>query len=139
MLDFFIPVVVGLHIASAHPGSDLPVNNVNPGVFAVNSDNWVAGAYFNSLRRPTVYGGKRLTTGPFSLTLGLATGYDKAAGPCRFGLHDLPGNPCMHGEGGAVIPFASPSIAWHGHRLSFLPGALAGRSNVFHYSYEWSF
>jgi hypothetical protein len=71
---------LGLHLASVH----LPqrsFNNFNPGVYYRSDDGWTAGAYYNSLERPSVYGGYTWQRGAFGVTAGVATGYDRAVQP----------------------------------------------------------
>ena len=65
-------LILGLHLATAHVRTDL--NNVNPGVY-VQCNSLVVGAYHNSVRRTTLYGGTTIAVGPVDVLLGVATGY----------------------------------------------------------------
>lgn len=69
--------ILGLHLLSAHPGQ-AGMNNLNPGVYAVSPEGWTGGAYFNSYRRWSAYGGKTWTNGRFAFTLAGVTGYERA-------------------------------------------------------------
>ena len=113
---------IGLHLGSYHPQhpADRPrYNDLNLGAYYRADDGWQVGAYFNSIRRPSVYAGWTWShdVGAVSVGLlaGLVTGY--RAGP--------------------ILPFAAPSVAVGAWRLSFVPATRFGAS-VFHLSYEWS-
>ncbi len=65
---------LGAHVTSLHfPQSDF--NNFNPGLYYRSDDGWTAGAYRNSLRRGSVYGGYTWESGRLGLTAGGITGY----------------------------------------------------------------
>lgn len=66
---------VGVHIGSAHyPGASYQ-NNFNPGMYVRTDDGITVGAYYNTLRRTSVYAGYTLEYGPFGLLGGVVTGY----------------------------------------------------------------
>lgn len=70
-----LAVTIGLHLHSTHFGSE-GVNNNNLGVYVV-ADQWVVGAYRNSLHRNSVYAGYVFETKSklFALTVAGITGY----------------------------------------------------------------
>ena len=73
------PLIVGLHLATAHfggPAAD-QMHNANPGAYLQMANGATAGAYLNSYGRPSVYAGWTWTTanGRWSLTAGGVTGY----------------------------------------------------------------
>jgi hypothetical protein len=120
MFELIGPIVLGLHLSSVH----FPVhaqNNVNLGIYA-RVDGWQVGAYYNSIRRPTVYLAHTWEWGPWSLAAGLGSGYQE-----------------KNGNGfsrGALTPFAAPSYLFdNGFRVTVLPG----NSTVVHLSYERKF
>jgi len=65
---------VGLHVGSVHSPSK-NFNNFNPGIYYRHDAGWTAGAYHNSLRKLSVYGGYTWERSVFALTVGGATGY----------------------------------------------------------------
>lgn len=73
-----LPAVVGVHVASAH--TEQGYNGVNPGLYARWDSGLTAGAYYNSERKLTVYGGWTWTDKQdrFSVTFGAASGYKAA-------------------------------------------------------------
>ncbi len=134
-------LALGVHLASYH-ASPLPYqNNINPGVY-VECDGWTTGVYRNTLRRTSVYAGYALRSGPFGLTLGAVSGYQKKPipGPCRPGYYDLPDNPCrvMYGiSDRALAPMIAPSAQYGGARIVYIPKLGGSTSAVFHLAYEW--
>jgi hypothetical protein len=105
----------GLHLASYHtaPGN----NNVNPGLY-VRTDGALSvqtGAYYNSLRRSTVYGMANATYHAVTVSLGAATGYRSD-----------------------VVPMLAVSYRADHWRLSYVPkfGTL-NKGHVLHLSYEF--
>lgn len=83
MLDLAV-VAIGLHLASVH-GTD-GFNNFNPGVYVqmeAGGEEWVAGTYYNSIRRQSVYAGWTYKDGPLGIdwTFGVITGYQKSPLP----------------------------------------------------------
>jgi len=70
-------LVLGLHLGTWHAAPGF--NGVNPGG-QVRCDNLVAGAYYNSYRKPSAYLGYNWprVVGPVDLTIVAATGYPKA-------------------------------------------------------------
>lgn len=71
-------LVLGLHLATAHVRTDL--QDFNPGAY-LQCDHLQAGAYRNSIGRPTVYAGYVLQAGPWQVLAGAATGYGQALRP----------------------------------------------------------
>lgn len=67
------PLTVGLHLATAHTEGGL--NAVNPGVYVRTASGWGAGAYRNSINRLSIHAGRQFDAGPFSLYVGLVSGY----------------------------------------------------------------
>ncbi|HMC15998.1 MAG TPA: hypothetical protein VKI18_10225 [Albitalea sp.] len=92
----------GAHVGSLHfPQAGF--NNFNPGAYYRSDSGWTAGAYVNSLRRGTVYGGYTWEAGRFGLTGGAITGY-----------------------GHGVLPLLVPSAALFTHhgvtaRVAYIP------------------
>ena len=75
---------------SKHIGADRKYNENNQGLGYVSPDNWMLGAYMNSLGKPSVYGAKKWETDPMKLgpadmraglLAGLVTGYGKPVMP----------------------------------------------------------
>ena len=65
----------GVHLGSAHfPGGSYQ-NNFNPGVYVRTDDGITVGAYYNTLRRASVYAGYTFEYGPLGLLGGVVTGY----------------------------------------------------------------
>lgn len=72
--------VLGLHLISAHPGSE-GMNNVNPGVYAVAPSGLTFGAYHNSYRRLSMYAGWSFRHEPLFFFAAVATGYRPPIAP----------------------------------------------------------
>lgn len=68
-----------LHVATAHASRALGAT-ANPGVGFRHRSGWVAGAYANSVGRPTVYAGYAPQWGRWGLAFLLATGYQRDPG-----------------------------------------------------------
>lgn len=115
---------VGVHVGSQHfPKQDF--NNFNPGVyvqFEAAETAWVAGAYYNSERRPTVYAGWNYSVTPWlDVTLGGATGYRWPVTP-------------------AIIPSVHFPVTDNVHaRVAFIPRFEKSGSNVVHLAMEWRY
>ena len=76
-MDLGTGLIIGVHTLSLHSAPGF--NGVNPGLYVETPDGWTAGAYYNSERRWSVYGGKTLpVTGPIDLTIGAVSGYKAA-------------------------------------------------------------
>lgn len=77
----FKPSAIGVHIGSFHsnrfdPVTHRPWNNSNPGLYA-RWDRWVAGTYYNSIRRQSVYAGYAYPLHDnLDIVFGAVTGYD---------------------------------------------------------------
>ena len=128
MTDLFCCIAaVGLHLGSAHVGHQ-PVDNlnpVNPGVYVELRSGWTAGAYYNSVRRTSVYAGYQWlgpAWGPVrpAVTLGAITGY--------------PGGPLL-----AVVPSAYVDLGGWGARLSYIPKVQATKVHTLHLALERRF
>lgn len=137
MIASIAAITLGVHLASLHvPRGDF--QEFNPGVYVV-ADTYVAGAYRNSLDRPSVYIGKVFTHGPFSLTVGAISGYQRKeyrAPVCPNGNSGLGANPCYAGSNrGAVGLMLAPSVLLFDHvRITYMPGIHT--SSAFHLSLE---
>lgn len=123
--------VLGLHLATYHSAptyrdhrTDVPFNNVNPGLYVVAPNGLTAGFYRNSYRRDSVYVGwsYRAPTkvGEFGLTVGAVTGYETK-------------------QFGKVMPLLVPSYKAGPFRLSFIPKVEKNGASAVHLSTEWSF
>lgn len=143
---------VGLHLASVHVPAREGQRNFNPGIY-IRFDNGVtAGTYANTLGKQTVYAGWTYEFDYVSVTLGVATGYQRtvtttpqscSADQMYAGLTSCWSEHKSHGVKTLLTPMLAPSVrlpAVFGvtPRISFMPG-LAGSSNVFHLSVEHSF
>ena len=67
-------VAIGLHVGTAHIDPDMPLNDFNPGIYAVLDNGVTVGTYYNSIRKQTVYAGYTTKYKQFSLMVGVATG-----------------------------------------------------------------
>lgn len=136
----------GLHLASVHLPARPDQNNVNPGFYLKTEDGLTVGIYRNTLRRTSVYAGLTAEAGPFALTLGVTSGYQKKRRAVSCESINMKGNHCWWDTGssrGALQPFLSPSVrlpqvAGITPRISFMPG-FGVSSNVLHLSVEGSF
>lgn len=123
MLDLAI-VGLGLHLASVH-GED-GFNNINPGIYLqaeINGEQWVAGTYYNSIKRQSAYVGWTYTEGPLGIewTLGIITGYEKSP-----------------------LPLVAPSYTFKltedtKARIVLLPNPFKPRQSALHLAVEWRF
>lgn len=110
---------VGMHIGSVHlPARDF--NNANLGLYLRTERGITAGAYYNSERRMSVYGGYTHEWGPVGVTVGLITGYQRAA----------------------VLPLVVPSVRLGRidqvtFRLAYLPKIEKGGAHVLHLMAEF--
>lgn len=108
--------VLGLHLLSAHvsPGYE----TVTPGAYVQCPSGLTAGAYRNSLGRPSVYAGHTWHRGPFALSAIALTGYPLAP----------------------IVPALVPSVAFkltqHTSARASLVLAPKGGSAV-HFSWEY--
>ena len=149
MLDLIAGLTIGLHMASVHVPALDTQNNTNPGLYAMTESGWVVGAYRNTLSRTSVYGGHVFTHGPFSLTVGVVSGYQErteVVDCAAIGRPDM--QQCWHRVGfsrGALTLLASPSVRLPQvfgvtPRISYIPkvGGPA-RSHAFHLSLEHKF
>lgn len=113
--DLLQGVVLGLNIATAHFPHHPWQNGVNPGVYAEAEGGWAVGAYLNTQDRWSVWGGKSFTRGPFKLTLGAVTGYQRRTRPADCASIGMPlAARCTWTDGstGAVLaPLVAPSVA----------------------------
>lgn len=110
---------VGVHIGSVHlPAQDF--NNANPGLYLRTESGLTAGAYYNSERRMSAYAGYTQEWGPVGVTVGVITGYKRAA----------------------VLPMLVPSVRLGRidqvtFRLAYLPKLEKGGSHVVHLMAEF--
>lgn len=83
MSDLLTPVVLGLHLATAHFGApaNLDLQSATPGVYLRSAAGLTVGAYVNSYGRGSAYAGWTFSTadGRWSITAGAVTGYPRAA------------------------------------------------------------
>ncbi len=83
---------IGIHLGTYHsnitPGYS--PNDVNPGVYVETRDNYMAGMYYNSDRKSTIYVGKALHYGQASVMIGVATGYNKPLVPAIIPAYNVP-------------------------------------------------
>jgi len=106
-------LLLGLHLYTQHVKDNF--NNLNPGVYA-KCDSYVAGTYYNSIRKQTVYAGYVLPVGPIDIMVGAATGYN------------IP-----------VVPMFVPSIVYKGVRVHLIiPTKMTGGGGI-HVSIEKEF
>jgi hypothetical protein len=96
---------------SKHLGTDQKFNENNQGIGYVSPENWMVGAYMNSIGKPSVYGAKKFETdayrlGPADLRAGLLAG-------------------AVTGYGNPITPLLMPEVsATFGERqlgLGFVP------------------
>lgn len=143
--------VVGMHLYSVHVPAETYQNNENLGLYVRTAGGWTAGAYRNTLRRTSVYGGYTFSYQRYSLTVGAISGYQRKWERVPTG----PNGKCDNGTGfrwcdaqvgasrGAFTLLLAPSVAlpvvWGATpRVSYVPG-LAGSANVVHFSMEKSY
>lgn len=93
-------VAIGIHLATYHFDRDANYNEFNPGAY-VACDEYVAGVYYNSEKRTSVYVGYQFVNvlGPIDIIVGVVTGYERAN----------------------VAPLLLPSVKWNNVRLSIVP------------------
>lgn len=82
MPDIFTPVVLGLHLATAHFGAppNLELQSITPGVYLRSAAGLTIGAYSNSEGRRSAYAAWTFSTSDevWSITTGAVTGYERA-------------------------------------------------------------
>lgn len=138
---------IGLHLVSVHVPKRDYQHNFNPGIYVITEDGLTLGAYRNTLDRMSFYAGLTAERGPFALTLGVTTGYQKRMVPvaCADPANDK-GNGCLSQRGstnGVLQPFLTPSVrlpalAGLTPRLSYIPG-FGVNASVLHLSIERDF
>ena len=74
----FTDCSAGVHIGTYHADRDAGYQEFNPGAFA-QCRGATVGAYYNSERRVSVYGGRTFEWGYFNVTVGAITGYKTGA------------------------------------------------------------
>ena len=78
MLDLLTGLTLGAHLVSLHlPYGDY--SSLNPGMYLRSDGGIVTGGYRNSFGRASFYAGYSWTHGPWSLTLGVVSGYKRAS------------------------------------------------------------
>lgn len=85
-------LALGIHLGTYHTNIDnnYNPNNVNPGAYVELAGNWMAGMYYNSDRKSTIYVGKALHYGNAQLMVGLATGYRNVITPAIIPAYNVP-------------------------------------------------
>ena len=82
MTDLLTPVIIGLHLATAHVGAPAgtDLNSATPGVYLRTAAGLTLGAFRNSHERGSAYAAWTWTTadGRWSITAGGVTGYPSA-------------------------------------------------------------
>ena len=107
-------LAIGLHLGTYHFDRKAGFNNANPGIYA-NCDNIVAGVYYNSLRKPSVYAGYAFHLGPVDVLVGAVSGY----------------------TANHLTPMVIPSYRFtNGVRINLIPKAVKHGGGV-HLSYEF--
>lgn len=106
---------IGVHTLTHHIDSHTGLNERNIGLY-LRSDNWTVGGYRNSYRRTTLYAGYVLDYGPFSVTLGAATGYQRKWRDCTAEEVQATGfvDECRKPDTKvktALMPVIAPSVA----------------------------
>jgi hypothetical protein len=139
LAEILTGLTIGVHLASVHVPSEPWQQNFNPGVYAMTDDGWTAGVYRNTIDRTSVYAGKAFTYGPFSLVVGVVSGYQHETWhgtKCPNGSYGMGGAQCYLGyTKHALGPMIAPSVLVFDHvRLTYLPGIHT--SSVFHLSIE---
>jgi hypothetical protein len=109
-------LAIGVSIASYHFDRDIPYQEINPGVYAI-CDKWTAGVYRNSFNDLSVFAGYSLELGPFSIALGVVTGYGR--------------------YGKSVQPLIFPSVKIGSVRLGVIPPPEPKAKGALTLSVEW--
>lgn len=92
-------LAIGLNISTYHFDRSANFQEFNPGGYAV-CDGWVAGVYYNSIRRGSVHVGRVFQLGSVDVAVGLVTGYYPSIRP---------------------VPVAVPSMRFGNVRLAVIP------------------
>lgn len=138
-------LVIGVHLASVHFPQESYQNNINPGWYVKTDSGVTLGVYKNTIRRTSFYLAQTFSHEPFSLTLGVISGYQKKTymGTCYDGNIGTPSDPCSMGNSpGAIAPLIVPSVLfWETMRLSLIPGipGVKNSHNALHLSLEYKF
>jgi hypothetical protein len=148
VLDLLSSIVFGVHLASIHIPAHEGQQNFNPGVYARMESGVTVGTYHNTLGKQTFYAGYTVERGPFALTPGLASGYQRSQypAPCSKAQTAAGSTHCWYTTPGSktyLMPMLAPSVRLPAvlgvtPRVSYIPG-LGGSSNVFHLSIEAKF
>lgn len=114
-------MAIGIHIGTAHVDPDMPLNDFNPGVYAVFDNGVTVGTYYNSIRKQTVYAGYTAKYKQFSLMVGGATGYNYK-----------------------VVPMIVPSVVLplaedFNLRIAYIPKMKITGAHVVHFTVEKTF
>ena len=135
---------IGLDLASVHV-PDHGQHDFNPGLYWKSRDGLTLGAYSNSYARLSMYAGLTIEHGPFALTVGVVSGYERHTVDCKRTLAiDRQGfmNVCGESSGspGYFTALVAPSVRLPEvlgvvPRVTLLPG-LHGGSTTFHLSLE---
>ena len=73
---------------SIHTGFDGEYNNFHPHI-RYDYEQFIAGAYYNSVESTSVYGGYRYENGNFGLEFAAVTGYNHSVTPYIRGTYDI--------------------------------------------------
>ncbi len=114
-------ITLGLHLMTAHAASGY--ESVTPGIYIRHESGLTAGAYRNSIKRPSLYAGYTFETADkrWALTVGAVTGYEKR---CRIDRFEHEGGiatvPRCSGHTGKVGPLIAPSVKLGDARLALV-------------------
>ena len=121
---------MGVHLGSIHSNNYDPVanrawNNYNPGVY-FRHENWVAGTYFNSIRKQSFYAGYVYgLTSNIDIVFGAVSGYN---GP---GYRAKPVMPMV------VPSFHFPLTDAVSARINLAVGVGKGSATAVNFALEW--
>jgi len=120
----------GVHVGSVHSNKNSNWNNSNPGVYAVwgvhdlstfADGNYVAGTYYNSIRKQSFYVGRLFEWGNVGLIAGVVTGYSRPALPM-------------------VVPTVRLDLTPHWKaRITVVPKVDKNGAAAVHFSFEYKF
>lgn len=127
-MSCFTIAAVALHVASQHsaPG----YNNVNPGLSIRTECGIIAGAYYNSQRRPSAYIGYSYQPEklPVFAAVALTTGYRHPKTGKSFAVAPIP-----------MVGVRAPIGDHFGFRLGWIPKIRPSNSHVGHLMVEYRF
>jgi hypothetical protein len=112
---FELPFILGLHLVSYHFDNAKGYNDLTPGIYARTRGDLYAitGAFYNSVKKPSVYLGGGIENEWVGLTIGVMSGYSGTW--TSKGVTYTLENP-------SLIPFAIPYAKLpYGFRLAVVP------------------